>query len=501
MLPLLVVECYSRTAVGNRKTHEDAIFASLFNQLTILKTLNVHGCSISDKGKELIVAVLSKTILLENINMSNCNLNTIKVTEIVRVLKNVSSVKSLNLSSNAICEEAASDIAQFISNNPELEELNLSDNEISTGVLHIAVALLNIFIRSLDISKNCITADYIEGIVSALAQCPSLEDLNMSNNLLTFTGIIKVAEGLRGHRNIQTLNLNNNLTSFHSEGEFLVDVILSINRSLVYINVCGRNIRPRFTNNHFFPPPGTELPSARFLLQNLYLSQSPSFDMFTFKSTSMNVRDKFIKATEESCRICDQNIVSYYVGHDGGTFYNQDHDFAIAVPPGAVSQGECVEIKATASFLGPYQFPDECDPVSSFFWVSSNYTFKIPVYLIMSHYAVIENVNDINCLCVLQAPACVHNISITNNEKLIMNEVLNGVYFDSEIRYCVLKTQHFCSFCAQGKGKGTLSKKFKVLRYDYKHYDEDIGEEYITEVCFCPNNCDCSKVSNYCIAC
>ena len=475
---------YSRTAAGNRKTHEDDIFASLFNQLTILKTLNVHGCSISDKGKELIMAVLSKTISLEN-HIPNSNLNTIKITEIVRILKNISSVKSFNLSSNA----------QFVSNNPVLEELNLSDNKISTGVLCIAVALSIKFIRSLDISKNCITADYIEGIVSALALCPSLEDLNMSNNLLTFTGIVKVAEGLRGHCNLQTLNLNNNLTSFHSEGEFLVDVILSTNQSLVYLNVCGRNIRPRFTNDHFFPPPGTELTSARFLLQNLYLSRSPSFDMLTFKSAAIDVPDKFIKATEES-PIVHQNIVSYYVDHEGGTFYNQDHDFAIVVPPGAVSQGECVEIKATASFLGPYHFPDDSNPVSSFFWVSSNYTFKIPVYLIMSHYAVIKDVNDINSLCVLQG--CKYDLrSTTKKKKLMMTEILNEVYFDYKIRYCVAATTHFCSFGAHEKTEDSLPKRIKIHCYDYRYDDKDAGEQYITEVCFYPNSCSCSKVTYF----
>ena len=486
---------YSIPAVANRRTHQDNIVASLSNQLAILKTLNFHGCSISDKGKEFIMAVLSKTTLLEKFNMSNSNLNTIKATEIIRVLENVSSVKSLNLSYNTICEEAANVIAQFVSSSPLLGELNISHNNISTGVLHIAVALSNInFIKSLDISKNCITAAYIEGIVSALAQCLTLEDFNISNNLLTFTGIVKVAEGLRGHHNLQTLNLSNNLTSFHSEGEFLVDVILSTNQSLVYLNVCGRNIRPRFTNGHFFPPPGTELTSARFLLQNLYLSRSPSFDMLTFKSKTIDVPDKYIEATEESCPIFDQNIVSYYVDHDEAAFYNEGHDFAIVIPPGAVSQGECVEIKATASFFGPYQFPDECHPVSSFFWISSDYTFKIPVYLIMSHHAVIKNVKDINSLCVLQAPACRHNLCITDKEKLIMKEVINGVYFDCEIRYCLLKTQHLCSFSAQDKSQGSLSKKFNVLCYDYKHYDEDNGEEYITEVCFCPDNCDCKKV-------
>ena len=483
---------YCKTA-ATKKTDEANILTFLSKQLAVLKTLNVGGCKITDKGTELIKAVLERTAL-ENFDMSNGNLDTKMVAAIIRD-KNLITIKCLNLSSNAICEEAASDIAQFISNGSVLKELNLSDNKISTGVLCIAIALSNInSIKLLDISKNQI-ADYcIEDVAAALAQCLTLEDLNMSNNLLTFTGIVKVAEGLRGHYNLQKLNLNNNLTLFHSEGEFFVDVILSTNQSLVYLNVCGRNIRPRFINDHFFPPPGTELTSARFPLQSLYLSQFPSFDMLTFESRIMGMPDKVIKATEEICPMIVQNIVSYYVDHDGGTFYSQNHDFAIVIPPGAVSQGECVEIKATASFLGSYQFPDECNPVSSFFWVSSNYTFKIPVYLIMSHYAVIKNVTDINSLCVLQA--CKYDLrSTTKEKKLMMKEILNGVYFDYKIRYCIAATTHFCSFSVQEKTKGGLSKRFKILCYDYRHHDEDAGEQYITEVCFCPNSCSCSKVT------
>ena len=208
----------------------------------------------------------------------------------------------------------------------------------------------------------------------------------------------------------------------------------------------------------------------------------------------MNMPNSFIEAKEESCPIKDQYIVSYYVDHDGGTFYNQDHDFAIVVPPGAVLQGDCVEIRATASSFGPFQFPNGYSPVSSFFWASSDYTFKFPVYFIMSHYAVIKNVNDINSLCVLQA--CAHNFNITNEKKLMMAELLNGVYFDCELRYCVITTQHFCSFSAQERNEGNLSKWFKVFCYEYLRPGESNREEYFTEVCFCPHNCDCSKVGN-----
>ena len=423
---------YCKT-IANKKTHETNIIAFLSKQLAMLRTLSIHDCNITDKGTELIISFLAESTSLEHIDISNGNLNTLKATEIMRVLTNS--------------------------------------------------------IKSLDISRNCIADDCIGDVVSALTHCLMLEELNISHNLLTLTGIVRVAEGLRGHYNLKNLNVSNNLTSFHSESEFLVDVILSTNQSLAFLNVCGRNIRPRSADSHLYPPPGTELCPVRFPLQSLYLSRFPLFDMLTFKSINANVpRYKLIEATGKNCPVFDQNIISYYVNHDGGTFYNQDHDFAIVIPPGAVSQGECVEIKATASHFGPYQFPEEYHPVSSFFWINSNYTFKIPVYFIMSHYAVIKNVNDIHSLCVMQA----HDLSITNEGKLVMEEVLNGVYFDYEIRYCILTTKHFCSFGVQDK-KGSLPKKFKAFCYSYKCDDEDM-DKYKTEVCFCPNNCDCNEV-------
>ena len=427
------------------KTHEANITDFLCNQLAKLKTLSVHGCIISNKATELIKVLLMKTTLLANFNMSSGKLITTKAAELISVfaLSETTSIKSLN------------------------------------------------------ISRNWIIDYHIEDLVSAVARCQSLEELNISHNLLTFTSVIKIAEGLRGHCNLRKLNLSNNLTSFNSEGEFLVDVILSANQSLVYLNICGRNIRPRFSNDHLLHPPNTEVLSNRFPLQNLYLSRLPTFDMFTFESMVTDMPSKFIEARKECCPFTGQYIVSYYVDHDGGTFYNQDHDFAIVVPPGAVLQGDCVEIRATASLFGPFQFPSGHNPVSSFFWASSDYDFKIPVYFIMSHYAVIKNINDITSLCVLQT--CAHDLG-TSKRKPIMTEVLNGVYFDCKLRYCVLKTQHFCSFSAQERSEISLSKRFKVYCYEYTHPGENNCELYFFEVCFCPDNCDCSKVTFNCVA-
>ena len=202
-----MIECYKQI-VSRKRTHETDIADFLFKQLIMLKTLSVHGCSISNKGVELIVAVLAKTTSLANFDMSKAN-------------------------------------------------------------------------------WTC------------------------RNNLLKFTSIVKVAEGLRGHQKLQNLNLSNNLTTFLSEAEFLVDVILSTNQSLVYLNVCGRNIRPRFTDDHLSPPSSTEMTTNyRFPLQTLYLSRLPLFDVLTCKNEIMDVPDKFIEAKEEeeSCLIPNHDI-------------------------------------------------------------------------------------------------------------------------------------------------------------------------------------------------
>ena len=156
------------------------------------------------------------------------------------------------------------------------------------------------------------------------------------------------------------------------------------------------------------------------------------------------------------------------------------------IPPGAVSQGDRVEIQATASRFGPYKLPDGYYPISGYFWLSACYTFNIPVYLIMSHCAIIRNLKDIENLCVLQA--CVRDLTISDG-RLVMKEVLNGVYFDYEICYCIFTTDHFCSFCLAKKIKH-IPERFSAFLHTYDANDT----EHIAEVCICPLICDCRKV-------
>ena len=423
-----------------------------------------------------MATVLLNTVSLTILDLSNTMLNSTRANKIISALKNVSSLKILSINNNDIDDGFTESIAAVLCSNHLIEHVNLSHNKLSyTGVLNIANSLSE-NIKKIDISGNFIASDNVVDLATALSKCSLLQELNISRNLLKLTGVLTIAQFLRHHPTLKILDLSNNNVSFSSACEFIVDVILSVNKTLVNLNVCGRNIRPRYVEEHLSPPSkGND--STAFTLQNLYSLQRFSIDIPT----------KFVKVTE-TCPISNEDIMSYYVDHLGSVFYNQYHNCAIVIPPGAVSQGDCVEIQTTANYFGPYIIPEGFYPISSYYWVSANYEFKAPVYFIMNHYAKIRSLEDISNLHVLHK--CVQDSDTMKND-LMMSKITDGVYFDIEIGYCVLATNHFCSYC-QAKDIRHIPEYLSAC---YCTFDESISGSHVAEVCFCPSNSECKKVT------
>ena len=473
------------------KKHEANMAELISNQLALLTKLDVSGCNITDQGKEVITEILLGATSLIVLNFAYAKLNTTVAIKIFTALKKIDSLQILRLNNNSIDDEAADSIATVINNNHQLEKLNISCNKFSASGLPAVIQSLSVSknIKVLDISSNFkdySSSDEIEYISTTLAKCLALQVLNISNNFLTFTNILKVAQAFKSHPNLKTLNMSNNIVSYFMECEFLIDMILSVNHLLVNVNVCGRNIRPRFNDDCLFCPLNCHERSNRFILQNLYFSRYTLLNKHTqVTSAGTQAQSDF----EEKVFVSSGDVVSYYVDHNGGTFCNQDHDFAIVIPPDAVSQGDCIQIQATASRFSQYKLPNGYDPISSYFWISAYYTFRIPVYVIMSHYAKIRSLEDINNLCVLHT--CDHDV--TSEEELVMEEVSSGVYFDHDISYCVFATDHFCSICL-GKTNKSIPGKFLASLYTHNTINEQVAE-----VCFCLATCDCTEVHNYII--
>ena len=463
----------------NSERTSTSITTLFVEQIRLLTKLNVSGYNITDQGVTLMVAILMETVSLAKLDLSNTMLNSVKATTIIGALKNNSSLKVFNISHNEVDDGATDSITAAFLNNSKIEIVNLSHNQLSyNGVLKV-VSLLPKSIKIIDISSNVIACNDITDLATALSSCPVLQHVSISQNLLSLTNVLMIAQYFRNHPALQMLDLSNNSIKLSSACEFIVDVLLSVNQALVYLNICDRNIRPRYIDD-FLSPPSSENYSTTFsTLQCLYSLQRSSLDTTT----------NFIKVAE-TCPIISDDIISYYVDHRGGVFYNEYHNFAIVIPPGAVSQGDCVEIQATANYFNSYTIPDGYYPISSHFWVTADYVFKFPVYLIMNHYAKIRSVEDIDNLHVLHK--CTRDATVRNDD-LMMSTVSDGAYFDNDISYCVLATDHFCSYC-QAKDVRHIPE---YLLACYSTYAEPSSGSLIAEVCFCPSNSECKKVVKF----
>lgn len=453
------------------KNCEISIEVLLIGQLRLLTRLNISGCDITDQQADRMTSKLLETISPQNLELSNTMLKLSK-TIINNSLKIVSSLKNVNISNDDIDDSTTA----VTSSNSLIVNINLSHNNLSnTGVLNIANALSE-QIKVLDISNNFIVSDNITDLVAAVSKLPILQELYLSHNLLALNNVLTIAQIFRNHPTLQTLNLCGNINLFFSACEFIVNIILSVNQNLINLNVCGRNFRLRCIEDCSFSPSSNNYYSGSLLRH--YLLQCSTLH-------TTNIQAKFIKV-EETCPIPSEDIISYYVDNVGGVFYNQDHDFGIVIPPGAVSQGEYVEIQATANYFGPYIIPDGFYPISSCFWVSANYTFNVLVYVIMNHYAKIRNLKDISNLHVLQK--CKYSPSDN-----MMSIIPDGVYFDNENGYFVLATEHFCTYCGAKSDKDIP----EYLTACYYTFDEPSSRSLIAEVCFYPSSYSCRKVHSY----
>ena len=465
---IIVEDIYPQVSFNSMKSKTTINHMLVAKQLI---SLSLSGCNITDQGADMIATVLLEAPSLKNLDLSNAMLTMVKATKINDSLKKISSLKVFNISNNDIDARAADSITTVISSNSLIENVNLSHNKLSyIGVLKIANALPK-SIKIFDIGRNSIACDNITMLATALFKSPVLQELNISQNLLTLTDVITLAHYFRQHPTLQTLDVSGNTISFSTACEFITGVILSVNQTLINLNICNRNIRPRYTEDYLFP-----------------LHEGNSL------SGLADIQTVFIKVVE-TCPISNgNNVISYCVDCRGGVFYNQYHSFAIVVPPGAISQGECVEIQAATNWFGPYIIPEGFYPISSFIWVSANYEFKIPVYLLMNHYAKIRSLEDVNNLHVLQSSTCQCDCDTKAMKEscLVMSTFPNGnkVYFDYEIGYCVLSTNHFCSFC-QAKSVKHIPEYLLACYYTYS---EPSSGSLIAEVCFCPSNSDCRKV-------
>jgi len=192
------------------------------------------------------------------------------------------------------------------------------------------------------------------------------------------------------------------------------------------------------------------------------------------------------------CPLRDANIVSELIDYNGGVLDIEEHAIKVTVPFGAIEKNNKVQIEAAASLFGPFEIPEDYQPISVYVWIGACYKFLKPVKVEIEHCATITQQEDLSELCVLTADTKDAHEKEGQNVYKMHEDSCQFQYSINEIS-CALSTEQFCSKC--------LAKRFKRIRipnrlvlYHLLPMDYKTSVEFIAETCFCYDLKFCKKV-------
>ena len=224
--------------VSNINVESFFVISSELAQTKSLKTFEISYVNISNN--ELIgnniASVIVQNTHLQCITISNCNVYEDVMNQVAKAVEKASAVKCLSLDGNCITDAAASKLAASLAGKGELESINLSDCKLQAShLLLLMSSLQNATLKCIKLSKNCgvlevthfneilnvlpisnlalsecelFEADFI-GILEALLQKSTLQELDFSSNCITYAIAEKLVQVLQENNNIVSLNLSN----------------------------------------------------------------------------------------------------------------------------------------------------------------------------------------------------------------------------------------------------------------------------------------------------
>ena len=213
---------------------------------------------------------------------------------------------------------------------------------------------------------------------------------------------------------------------------------------------------------------------------------------------------------EEVCPISDSKPLSKTFNQCGGKLTIEEHDVIITVPELAISRGEEVKIQAFASLIGPYQLPDDYEPISVFVWIAANYMFKKPVRITIPHFASIGDLNEISNVAVLTANKKDLTLSENGDIMLRMHKSVYDYRYEVNDAYCDYYTDHFCSKCL-ARQRSVVFKLFnrsilsssreasnpnrtRITVFFCVPEDYKTADELVIEICICYSLKHCLQV-------
>ncbi|XP_057706265.1 NACHT, LRR and PYD domains-containing protein 3-like [Corythoichthys intestinalis] len=223
------------------------LLASVLSSPSNLKSLNLGGNNLSDKGVEILSKGLaSPHCKLESLFLMECGLSKSSCHLLTSVPSYPSNLKRLNLSKNNLSDEGVEILSKGLSSpNCTLEELTLRDCHLDKGSCHLLASVLSSpsNLKRLDLTDNNLSYEGVEILSKGLAS-PNciLESLNLSRCHLDKGSCHLLASVLSSPSNLRHLNLSKNNLS--DEGvEILSKGLASPNCILESLDLSGCELK------------------------------------------------------------------------------------------------------------------------------------------------------------------------------------------------------------------------------------------------------------------
>ena len=146
--------------------------------------------------------------------------------------------------------------------------------------------------------------------------------------------------------------------------------------------------------------------------------------------------------------------------HHGMSYHDENNDFKLEIPEGAIAEGVTLSIDIGVALYGPFQFPQDLRPVSPVFWVCVRqlqfFQFLKPVIVTLPHFLSLKDQDDIKALGLTFLKA---KHERNPHQMYEFHQAGGTVYFEPLKKCGVFKTTHLCSLCISCKDTMEAIKK------------------------------------------
>ena len=180
------------------------------------------------------------------------------------------------------------------------------------------------------------------------------------------------------------------------------------------------------------------------------------------------------------------HVTSGLYNQNGGVLTSEHGDLKLAIPKGAIKDGDLVTLSLASDLYGPFVLPSKrhSDLVSPYYWigVSGSYHFQKPIQVEFEHFGACD-------------PSHYKLLTCEDDDEpyTMQSEVDCNLEFTVRggISLCIFQTKHFCSYCLYHHCKDPMINRIGIYYLKPENYQS--LDYFSVEIWFSLPISHCSK--------